>query len=80
MKLRNFPAESRFLASVMRTEGQTVCCRVARRCVGRVLRDTSIPTTPSCVPGALAFVMPSEHTFSLGSELSYIKSLGIACC
>ena len=48
-----------------------------------------IYSTPSSVPLALAFVMPSEHhlflpslvhSFSFGSELSYIKSLGIAWC
>ena len=89
LKLGNFSEKSRFLASLMKTEDQTICCWVARRWVGWVLRDTSIPTTPSCVPLALAFVMPSEHhlflpcpihSFSFGSELSYIKSLGIAWC
>ena len=58
-----------------------------RRWLGQVLWGTSIPTTPSCVPLASASVMPSEHrlflpslvhSFSLGSELSYVKSLGIA--
>ena len=89
LKLGNFSEKSRFLASLMKTEDQTICCWVARCWVGWVLRDTSIPTTPSCVPLALAFVMPSEHhlflpcpvhSFSFGSELSYIKSLGIAWC